>query len=146
MANEQIIIDDGLKVYDLASASGKVYGQIVFNPSDTNLVKRYKIAVEKLQNVLDTVGDPEERKKINPDNPFEDLDPLVYQIVDELLNNADASKLIFSVCGPFSPLPSKQFYIESVFLAVGNVIEKETGERVKRINTKVKKYTGKYHA
>lgn len=146
MASEQLLIEDGLKVYDLANKDGKVYGQIVFNPSDTNIVKRYEDSLNGIQKIISMIEEPKYKEKMNSKNPFSDIDPMVYKNVNDLLGNDQAADLIFSVCGPFSPLPSGQFYIESVYLAIGQVIEKETGTRLKKINSKVKKYTGKYHA
>lgn len=144
MENERLIIEDGLKVYDLSNKAGKVYGQIVFNPSDTNIVKRYEEALTGIQNIISMVE--KSKDEMNQKNPFIDIDPMVYQNINSLLDNDQAAELIFSVCGPFTPLPSGQFYIESVYLAIGQLIEKETGSRLKRIDSKVKKYTGKYHA
>jgi hypothetical protein len=78
MENERLIIEDGLKVYDLSNKAGKVYGQIVFNPSDTNIVKRYEEALTGIQNIISMVE--KSKDEMNQNNPFIDIDPMVYQI------------------------------------------------------------------
>ena len=140
MANV-VTIDNGLKTYDIADQDGNILGSFSFNPSDTAILKRYEVAIEKFQTVF------EELKDMNDKSAAELLDKLdekAYKLIDEIFN-AEIAKNFFSIMGPFSPLDNGQFFIENVIDAIGRVFEAETGERVKKVNSKIKKHTSKYH-
>ena len=137
MANK-IVINDGYKTYDIENQDGKLLGQFSFNPSDTNIVKRHSEVVEHLE------------KLEIPDNGTDLVDALksvekvIYEEINYLLDS-DVAETFFSIMGPLSPLASGQFFIETVMDAIGQAIQMETGERVKKINGKIKKHTLKYH-
>lgn len=141
MANT-IVIDDGLKTYDIANTKGEILGQFVFNPADVNILDRYNEVIKNLEGMdmklpQDTAEEDvaEEKRKI---------DSVICENIDYLLG-AEASKNFFAIMGPLSLLANGQLFVENVLDAIGLVIQKETGERVKKLNTKIKKYTSKYH-
>lgn len=141
MANK-IIINDGFKTYDIENQDGKLLGQFSFNPSDTNIVNRYNKAVENFQKVFE---DMKESNDVDENiDLLKQLDDRAYELIDNVFN-ADISKDFFAIMGPFTPLASGQYFIESVIDAIGQAIQAETGERVKKINSKIKKHTSKYH-
>ena len=137
-----IKINDGFKTYDIQNQDGKLLGQFSFNPSDTNIIKRYNDAVEKFSSIFDEIKEMGEE----PDTTelFEKLDKKTYELIDGIFN-ADVSSNFFNVMGPFSPLASGEFFVASVIGAIGQALEAEIGERVKKVNSKINKHTSKYH-
>lgn len=137
-----IKINDGLKTYDIQNQDGKLLGQFSFNPADTNIIKRYNDAVEKFSSIFDEIKEMGEE----PDTTelFEKLDKKTYELIDGIFN-ADVSSNFFNVMGPFSPLASGEFFVASVIGAIGQALEAEIGERVKKVNSKINKHTSKYH-
>ena len=133
----KIVIDDGFKTYDIENQDGKLLGQFSFNPSDTNIVHRHAEVVEALekleipdgQDLVSTLGE---------------IEKVLYEKINYLLDS-DVAESFFSIMGPLSPLANGQFFIETVLDAIGQAIQAETGERVKKINGKIKKHTSKYH-
>ena len=59
MANK-IIINDGLKTYDIENQDGKLLGQFSFNPSDTNIIHRYNDVVKSLEEFAKQIDKKEE--------------------------------------------------------------------------------------
>lgn len=137
-----IKINDGFKTYDIQNQDGKLLGQFSFNPADTNIIKRYNDAVEKFSSIFDEIKEMGE----DPDTTelFEKLDKKTYELIDGIFN-ADVSSNFFNVMGPFSPLASGEFFVASVIGAIGQALEAEIGERVKKVNSKINKHTSKYH-
>lgn len=137
MANK-IVINDGYKTYDIENQDGKLLGQFSFNPADTNIVKRHAKVVERLENLEISENKDDLLKSLD------DIEKVIYEEINYLLD-ADVAESFFSIMGPLSPLASGQFFIESVLDAIGQAIQAETGERVKKINGKINKHTSKYH-
>lgn len=141
MGNE-IIIDDGLKTYDIKSKNGRLLGQFSFNPSDTNIVHRYNSSIKIFEEIYEDFKNLSD-SEFNEEN-VKRIDERAFECIDNLFNSDIASNF-FNVMGPFSPLPSGQLYIENVLDVIGKVIAEETGERVSKINKRIKKHTAKYH-
>lgn len=139
---ERIIIDDGFKTYEIANKEGKVLGTFSFNPSDTNIIKRHTEVVAALEKL--EMQKPEGETEEKWEDTMQEMEKIVFEKIDYLLN-AEVSKDFFSIMGPFSPLASGQYFVESVIDAIGQAIQAETGARVKKINSKIKKHTSKYH-
>ena len=140
--SNQIKIEDGTKTFDIVNQEGKVLGQFSFNPSDTNIIHRHAEvveALEKMETNFNSNGQEEDLEK-----SFKVVESVVYEKINYLLN-ADVAENFFSIMGPFTPLASGKFFVESVIDAIGQAISAETGARVKKIDSKIKKYTSKYH-
>lgn len=124
---------------------GMVLSEFSFNPSDSNIVARYDGFVDGLKELAEKISNyenkanGEESKKM-----LEEIDKEIYCQVDDLLN-ANVSGSIFSVMGPLSPLPSGDYYFVFIIEQIGNKIKNATGQRVKKIEMKIKKHTAKYH-
>ena len=124
---------------------GMVLSEFSFNPSDSNIVARYDNFVDGLKELDEKISNyenkanGEESKKM-----LEEIDKEIYCQVDDLLN-ANVSGSIFSVMGPLSPLPSGDYYFVFIIEQIGNKIKNATGQRVKKIEMKIKKHTAKYH-
>lgn len=137
-----IKINDGYKTYDIVNQDDKLLGQFSFNPSDTNIIHRHAEVVEALEKLEMDISSKVEEKSLN--EAFKEVEAVVYEKINYLLD-ADVAETFFSIMGPFSPLASGQFFIETVLDAIGQAISAETGARVKKINSKIQKHTAKYH-
>lgn len=130
-----IIIDDGSKVYNIKNKRGEILGKFTFRPSDTNIVNRYEEVVEFF-NSFKMPEDTEQAIKVAEKEMTEKMSYLI---------GGDAGKSFFSIMGPFSALASGELFVENVLGAVANVIEKELSIRTKRVQRRVNKYVAKYH-
>ena len=137
-----IKIDDGFKTYDIVNQDNKLLGSFSFNPSDTNIIHRHAEVVEALEKLELDISAKKDETSL--DEAFKAVETVVYEKINYLLN-ADVAENFFSIMGPFSPLASGQYFIESVIDAIGQAINAETGARVKKINSKIQKHTSKYH-
>lgn len=137
-----ITIDDGLKTYDIVNKSGKLLGQFSFNPSDTNIIRRHAEVINSLEKLSENV--PEDVEEENGAEALKKIEEIIYEKVDYLLN-ADVAREFFAIMGPMTLLENGQFFVENVIDAIGQAISAETGARVKKLNTKVRKHTSKYH-
>ena len=137
-----IKIDDGYKTYDIVNQDDKLLGQFSFNPSDTKIIHRHAEVVEALEKLELDISAKKDETSL--DEAFKAVEAVVYEKINYLLN-ADVAENFFSIMGPFSPLASGQYFIESVIDAIGQAISAETGARVKKINSKIQKHTSKYH-
>ena len=138
----KIVIDDGYKTYDIENKEGRLLGQFSFNPSDTGIIHRHAEVVKSLEELEMSFSSNDEKK--SRDEVLKEVEEAIYEKINYLLD-ADVAESFFSIMGPLSPLASGQYYIESVLDAIGQAIQAETGERVKKINRKISKHTSKYH-
>ena len=138
----KIVIDDGYKTYDIVNKEGRLLGQFSFNPSDTGIIHRHAEVVKSLEELKMSISSNDEKNSL--DEALKEVEAVIYEKINYLLD-ADVAESFFSIMGPLSPLASGQYYIESVLDAIGQAIQAETGERVKKINRKISKHTSKYH-
>ena len=138
----KIVIDDGYKTYNIENKEGRLLGQFSFNPSDTGIIHRHAEVVKSLEELEMSILSND--KKNSLDEALKEVEAVIYEKINYLLD-ADVAESFFSIMGPLSPLASGQYYIESVLDAIGQAIQAETGERVKKINRKISKHTSKYH-
>lgn len=139
--SNQIIIDDGLKTYELVNKDKKVLGEISFNPTDVNIAKRYEEVVEQFEKIdinINTENQEEIAKELKK------VDEIIYEKVNYLVD-ADIADTLFTIMGPYSLMPSGQFYIEYIMEVIGRIISQETGVRVKKMTKRIQKHTKKYH-
>lgn len=133
--NNEIIIDDGSKVYNIKNKNGKLLGKFEFRPSDTNIVKRYEEVVDFFNN-FSLPEDSDKAMQAAEDQMVEKMSYLI---------GGDAGEAFFSIMGPFSALASGELFIENVLGAIAKVIEKELSVRTKRVQRRMNKYVAKYH-
>lgn len=133
--SNDIVIDDGSKVYNIKNKQGKMLGRFEFRPSDTNIVKRYEEVVDFFNNF--TV--PEDTDRAIQTAEKEMTDKMSYLI------GGDAGEAFFTIMGPFSALASGELFIENVLSAIAKVIEKELSVRTKKVQRRMNKYVAKYH-
>lgn len=133
--SNDIVIDDGSKVYNIKNKQGKMLGRFEFRPSDTNIVKRYEEVVDFFNNF--TV--PEDTDRAIQTAEKEMTEKMSYLI------GGDAGEAFFTIMGPFSALASGELFIENVLNAIAKVIEKELSVRTKKVQRRMNKYVAKYH-
>lgn len=133
--NNDIIIDDGSKVYNIKNKQGKMLGRFEFRPSDTNIVNRYDEVVDYFNNF--TI----------PEKTDQALRAAEKEITEKMsyLIGGNAEDAFFSIMGPFSALASGELFVENVLGAISKVIEKEMDVRTKRVQRRMNKYVAKYH-
>ena len=139
MSIKELVIDSGLVTYDIKDKDGRSFGNFSFNPSDLGIVKRHEEVIEAFSKL--------EIPEMSGDNfakEIEEFDKFISEKIDYLLG-AEVSETFFGIMSPLSPLASGQFFVESVIDAIGQAIQNETGERVKKVAGRIKKHTSKYH-
>lgn len=129
-----IIIDDGSKVYNIKNKRGKILGKFTFCPSDTNIVNRYEEVIEFF-NSFKIPEDTEQAIKVAEKEMTEKMSYLI---------GGDAGESFFSIMGPFSALASGELFVENVLNSVANVIERELSIRTKKVQHRMNKYVAKY--
>lgn len=128
-----IVIDDGSKVFNIKNKHGKVLSQFVFRPSDTNITQRY----DEVRQFFEEFKAPDE---MSP----EKIEQLFIEKLDYLVN-ADTKETFFGIMGPFSPMPDGRLFVEVCMDAIYGVISRELDVRMKKTQSRVSKYTQKYH-
>lgn len=136
--SNDIVIDDGSRVYNIKNKRGEILGKFTFIPSDVDgLMERYDHAVSVFREIENSIDKDSDKKAL-----LEAKEKLM-NAVDELFN-ADVSGSFFSITGPLTPLDSGELYVVNIIKAVQAVIEKETGRRLQKVD-RASKYTQKYH-
>lgn len=125
--------------YEFLDASGKPLFTISFHASDIAIIHRYDEVVTYL-NKLDT------STLQTAENTSEELTRIENELAEQLdkMFNANISEPIYSVMSPFTPLSSGKLYIEEIIEKIGGLIEAETGARLKKVQSRMSKYTAKY--
>lgn len=138
-ANENEIVLDALEAIPVRDQkSNKIIGVIHFDPSDADMPKR----IQKVIEWFNTVNVPEEEDSTEA---FYRLSDELKQKVNEALNSDDAADVLF-YSNPFSPTADGSFFAEKVLNAIAKLIQNKTGERMKKVNRRLKQYTKKYHS
>lgn len=132
-----IIIDDGVKVYNIKNLRGKMLGTFEFRPADTNIVNRYEEVVDFFNNL----SIPESE---NAEETVKEIEKQVVEKMDYLIGG-DSKAAFFSIMGAFSVLASGELFFENVLGAVAKVIEREFSVRTKKLQRRMNKYVAKYH-
>ena len=135
--SNDIIIDDGIKVYNIKNLRGKPLGTFEFRPADTNIVNRYEEVVDFFNNLtVPDTGHAEETVK--------EIEKQVVEKMDYLIGG-DSKESFFSIMGAFSVLASGELFFENVLGAVAKIIEREFSVCTKKLQRRMNKYVAKYH-
>lgn len=135
MNTSQFIIDDGLHNVVFKNNNGEVFSEFSFNPSDTGLLSRYDSFIEFLEK-LEIKDDEDTASQILA------FEKSIKEKIDELFNR-NVSESIFKIYSPCTIFQNGDMFIEVVINRMGDVIEKETDNRLKKKVAKIKKATAK---
>lgn len=135
MSTSQFIIDDGLHNVVFKNNKGEVFSEFSFNPSDTGLLSRYDSFIEFLES-LEIKEDGDAASQIL------EFENSIKEKIDELFNR-NVSESIFKTYSPCTIFANGDMFIEVVIKHMGDVIEKETDNRLKKKVAKIKKATEK---
>lgn len=137
--SNDIIVNDGSRVYNIKNQRGELLGKFTFNPSEVDgIILRYDHATAKFQELQDSIGADADGKRIA------EISGKMEKEIDYLFN-ADVSGTFFRFASPFSILESGEFYVENIIRSIQAVIERETGRRMEKVKSRASKYTQKYH-
>jgi len=136
MNKETIVIDDGLKCFELANKNGEVFAELIFNPADTSIISRYDALISWFRDYdYDSETDSVEFiKKFNTD---------VSQEFNNLFKR-NVSESLFKVYEPMAIMGNGDFFAEILISYIGQIIEKELDVKLKEKQAKIKKATAKY--
>lgn len=133
--SNDIVIDDGSKVYNIKNKQGKMLGKFEFRPSDTNIVNRY----EEVRDFFEHFSLPDETDEARKEAEKSVKEQMSYLI------GGNSEEAFFSIMGPFSALASGELFVENVLQSVKGVIEREMNVRMKKVQRRMNKYVAKYH-
>lgn len=131
----QITLDDR-EVIEIVNSQGAVTGSFLFNPTDFDIVKRCEKVADFFTGFQPSEGESMESVDIASSQIKEQFDYFL---------DSDASATLFAHCNPLTLREDGSLYFEYVFETIAKFIEAEFGVRTKKIEAKVRKYTGKYH-
>lgn len=135
---ERIKIDDGSKTYEIVNLDDQVIGTFTFNPSDLSIIERYDAVVTSLEQYFD-----EMRKAGFSQEALIAAQNAIKEKLKELVGG-NAIDSFFAICAPFTPMQNGALYLENVVNALGEIIEKETKKRMKKVETRMDKYLKDY--
>ena len=116
--------------------NGEVIGQIRFNPSDIDIIRRYN----KVVDIMNSYTMPE-----NPtDEELLDFTDKVKELTDELLGYP-VSDVLFGRTNPYTPNGKGELFFENVWNGLKVLIETTMNQRVENSLKKIKAATAKYH-
>lgn len=140
--SNDIIIDDGSRVYNIRNKRRELLGQFTFVPSDMGIIERYEHTIDVFENLQEKLKNSETDTDIIQIK--KEAETEIKKEIDYLFNS-DVSGSFFKDKSPFTPLESGEFYVENVINAVKAIIESETGKRLGKAKSRANKYTQKYH-
>lgn len=137
MANKplQLKLDTGFTAIPIMDSDGEQVGEIKFNPSDIDIVKRYEFVAEQLEKLgTDTTDDFDS---------IYDTSEKIKELMDYLFN-CNVSEGLFKICNPLTPVSDGDFFVEKVLEGIAGLIEQTTNQRLEKKKVKIQKATTKY--
>lgn len=140
----EIVVDDGFIRVPVKNNYGDEIGVFYFNPTDVGIIKRF----DEVRDRFSTVVEPLSNVNINADGTGEDAADVaqlqeaenrLYDLCDYLFGG-NMSKAFFGKVNPFSPI-NGSFYCENALNMVATFVSKRFEKEVKKINSRVEKYT-----
>lgn len=137
--NLTLKVDTGAVTIDLVDERGKKIGEFDFNPSDSNILKRYGAVVDYFNAV--EFAEPE-----GAEEQIAAVNKLADDIIEQInyLLGYNAADSIFRSCGPLSVTPNGDFFFESVLDGIGGIVEKTSKKRMDKKLARIRKATDKY--
>ncbi len=144
-----IVVDDGSVEVPIRNRQGDTIGVFYFRPSDIGIIERYN----KVVGDFDKVTEPLESVNIAPDGTAAEKDAAEQAALKEAesrlyeacnyLFGGNFAEAFFGKMHPFSPI-NGHFYCENALTAVGKYISAQFEREVKKVNTRVERYTHGY--
>ena len=132
-------VETGAVSVDVEDERGEKLGSFDFNPSDSNILKRYGAVVDFFNGVtVDETQDEEQQ--------LQQMNKLADDIAGQFdyLLGYEVSEGIFGRCGPLTVTKSGDFFFEQVLTGIGGLIEQVTKKRLDKKRAKIRKATAKY--
>ena len=132
-------VETGAVSVDVEDERGERLGSFDFNPSDSNILKRYGAVVDFFNGVtVDETQDEEQQ--------LQQMNRLADDIAGQFdyLLGYEVSQGIFGRCGPLTVTKSGDFFFEQVLTGIGALIEQVTKKRLDKKLAKIRKATAKY--
>lgn len=123
-------VDTGTVLVEVKDKNEKI-GEFYFNPTDLDIARRYEKVAENLGNIPRSENPELEEVFAFSDKIKEQFDYLL---------NYKASDAIFAKCNPLTPLADGEFYYIRVLDGLIGLLERETNQRIARINKATAKY------
>lgn len=147
----EIVIDDGSVRVPIRNKQGEEIGVFFFRPTDIGIIDRFN----ELADDFDNITAPLESVNINPDGTVDEkndaelaaikeAEGLLYAACDKLFGG-NMSEAFFGKMHPFSPI-NGHFYCENALQAVGGYISRQFAREVRKVNSRVDRYTHGYAA
>ncbi len=144
----EIVVDDGSVEVPIKNKRGDTLGVFYFRPTDMGMIDRYN----QLAGDFEKITAPLENLDINPDGSvdgdqaaeaaMQEAEQNLYAACDKLFGG-NMSEAFFGKMHPFSPVGGR-FYCENALEAVGQYISRQFAREVKKVNSRVEKYTHGY--
>lgn len=144
-----ILSQDIYEPVRIKRADGKILSEFYFNPSDANIVERYDEFVDGMKELSEKIKNYENIKEKNNNiektkTALKEISMEIGEKVNKLLNE-EVSDKIFNVMGPLTPLPDGDYYFVFIIDQIGIKIKNATGQRLNKMEMKIKKHTSKYY-
>lgn len=132
----ELRVNTGMVKVPVIDEDGEELGYIRFNPTDADIVKRYKEVVAYFKEIANNEG-PEDDESIIK------LADSVREKIDFLFN-AKVSDTLFMKCGPFTPMESGDMYLQTVMDALEGLMTQVMDDRLAKMK-KVEEATKEYN-
>lgn len=155
MADEKMIkfngitVDDGSVEVPIRNKQQEVIGVFVFRPTDIGIIERYN----KVIGDFDEITAPLESVNIKADGTVDEKNEAEMKAMKEAeqrlydacnyLFGGNFAEAFFGKMHPFSPVNGR-FYCENALNAVGQYISAQFDREVKKVNSRVERYTHGY--
>lgn len=139
----KIVLETGLKTYDINFTDRGVTASISFNPADADLAVRFDDFKDRVMDQLKSFDDIElnangEAKDLGFVEPLRKATQIIKDELDIAFGNA-ISNTIFQFCSPFALINGKYFVVQ-VMEAIAPIIR----DGIKAESKKLEKHLGKY--
>lgn len=132
-------VETGAVTVELEDERGDKLGAFTWNPTDSNILKRYGAVVDFFSGVSFDGADDDEQQLRQMNKLCDDIAGQF----DYLLGYA-VSEQLFAKCGPLTVTRDGDFFFEKVLEGIGSLIEQTTKKRLDKKLARIRKATEKY--
>lgn len=142
---EKILVNSGKKRYQIVDEYDNELGVIVIDPKDVNLVKRAMTAKDNILAYIDKAAalSDDAGKEKDVIKEISEIDEMIKKELNTMFGY-DISSVVFKETNCLSTLNGVTF-IERFLEAISPVLEKEFDKEMKASESRVSKYTARYH-